>query len=105
MPATTSAERSLPSPQITLFPHSLTAVRGGKKIPLRRKEFDLLEFLLRNRRRAIGRLTLLEYVWGCSAMAVTNTLEVHVSSLRRKLDHGFGKKILRTINGGFYILN
>jgi DNA-binding response OmpR family regulator len=87
---------------VTLFPQSYEVLREGKKIPLRRKEFELLEFLARNRRRAINRLTILEYVWDCGTTAVTNTLEVHIAALRRKLDGGFSEKFIRTVRGTGY---
>lgn len=93
-----------PAP-ITLLPKDLAVLREGRVIALRRREFTLLEFLIRNRRRAINRHTLLEYVWNSSSMAMTNTLAVHIASLRRKLDANFYPKILRTIGGGYYMLN
>jgi len=87
---------------VTLLPKSCEVMREGKKILLRRKEFELLEFMARNRCRAINRLTLLEYVWDCGTTAKTNTLEVHMATLRRKIDGGFAEKFIRTVRGMGY---
>ncbi|MFC1748038.1 winged helix-turn-helix domain-containing protein, partial [Pseudomonadota bacterium] len=72
-----------------------------RKIRLRKKEYDLLEFLVRNAGRVLNRLTILEYVWNYSIHANTNTLEVHVANLRRKID----SQIIQTIHGLGYKLN
>lgn len=90
---------------LTLLPHAHAVLREGKKIPLRKKEFELLEFMTRNRRRAINRLTILEYVWDYGTTSITNTLEVHMASLRRKMDNGFSSKLFRTVPGGHYMMN
>ena len=89
---------------LTLLPHEQAVLREGKKISLRKKEFELLQFLARNRQRAINRLTILEYVWDCGATSITNTVEVHMASLRRKIDDGFALKLFMTIPGGHYMM-
>jgi len=79
------------------------AYRAGTDISLRKKEYDLLEFFTRNQGRVINRLTILEYVWNYNAQIATNTLEVHMAGLRRKLDGNYSKKLLHTIHGIGYI--
>jgi DNA-binding response OmpR family regulator len=79
-------------------------MRDGMFIRLRKKEYQLLEFLARNKNKVLNRHTLLEYVWNYNVMAMTNTLEVHISSLRRKMDLGYPTKILQTVHGLGYKL-
>lgn len=79
--------------------------RKNKRIELRKKEYELLEFLARNRDRVMNRLTILEYVWNYSAHVDTNTLEVHIAALRRKVDQGFSQKLVRTVHGLGYKLS
>ena len=78
--------------------------RKGRKIQLRRKEFQLLEFLARNKNCIINRNTLLEYIWDYSATVMTNTLDVHISKLRQKIDGGEPIKLIETVYGAGYRL-
>lgn len=78
--------------------------RNGKCIQLRKKEYELLEFLIRNKDRVLNRLTILEYVWNYSTNMNTNTLEVHMAALRKKLDSESPIKLLQTVRGYGYKL-
>ncbi len=89
---------------LKLHPEEHAVERGGRSIRLRKKEYQLLEFLARNKNKVLNRHTLLEYVWNYNVMAMTNTLEVHISSLRRKMDLGYPTKILQTVHGLGYKL-
>lgn len=91
--------------ELVIRPERYEVTRNGNKISLRRKEYDLLEFLVRNRERILSRFTILEYVWNYNAQIVTNTLEVHISALRQKIDKGFSKKLLHTFHGLGYMLS
>ena len=62
--------------------------RGEREIELTNREFELLEFLMRNERLVISRERLLDEVWGYDPMAATNTIDVFISNLRRKLEAG-----------------
>ena len=75
----------------------------GKNIKLTLKEFELLGFLLENPNRAFNRDTLLEMLWGYGYEGETRTLDMHIKTLRKKLDK-WGKKI-QTIHGIGYKLN
>ena len=77
----------------------------GKKIELRRKEYDLLEFLASNQERVLNRLAILEYVWNYQTPINTNTLEVHINSLRKKIEKHDGKKLIYTVHGMGYKLS
>lgn len=79
--------------------------RNHQRIQLRKKEYELLEFLARNKGRVVNKLTILEYVWNYSAQAATNTLDVHMAALRRKIDSHSSIKLIRTIHGLGYKLS
>ena len=89
---------------LTLHPDENRVEREGKNIPLRKKEYQLLEFLARHKNKVLNRNTLLEYVWNYNVQSLTNTLEVHMSNLRRKLDGDYSNKILHTVYGLGYKL-
>jgi len=90
---------------MVVFPATREIERLGIKIRLRKKEFELLEFLIHNRDRMISRSILLEYVWHYDSNANSKTLEVHMSSLRSKVDKNFDHKLIETIHGYGYRLN
>src|ERR1700722_2141695 len=82
-----------------------TAVRGGKQIPLTAKEYALLEYLARNAGRVVGREEISEHVWDESFDPFTNTIEVYVNRLRRKIDEPPAKPLVHTRPGAGYILS
>jgi len=77
---------------------------GGRTIELTQREFELLEYLMRNERIVISRQRLLDEVWGYDPFSTTNTIEVFVSNLRRKLEAGGEPRLLHTIRGAGYVL-
>jgi DNA-binding response OmpR family regulator len=77
--------------------------RGGKLIDLRSKEFSLLEYLFRNRNIVQSRQMLLEHVWDMNTDPFTNTVDVHIRSLRRKLNDEDGR-IIETVHGKGYVV-
>lgn len=79
--------------------------RAGKKVHLAPKEFFLLEFLLRNRGRVLTRQTILEHVWDMNADLFTNTVETHVTILRRKLKGRNKGDFIRTVSGTGYVID
>ena len=78
--------------------------RKGKLVELRNKEFVLLEVFMRNPGAVLTRSELLEKVWGVNTDPFTNTVDVHVRRLRKKIDVGFGYPMLRTVRGRGYSL-
>ncbi|MFO0702949.1 MAG: response regulator transcription factor [Candidatus Andersenbacteria bacterium] len=78
--------------------------RSGVPVRLTRKEFMLLEYLLRNVDRAIPRAEILEHVWDSAADPLTNSIEVHIRYLRRKLELAFpGRpRFIQTVHGVGY---
>lgn len=83
---------------------SRTVLRRGKSILLSNREYELLEFLALNNGKVCNRSTLLEYVWRYSEDVLTNTVDVHVGNLRRKIDSDAKKKLIQTIFGRGYCL-
>src|SRR5919108_3630941 len=68
---------------LMLNPDTHEVTRGGRPIELTQREFELLEYLMRNERIVISRQRLLDEVWGYDPFSMTNTIEVFVSNLRR----------------------
>jgi two-component system copper resistance phosphate regulon response regulator CusR len=81
-----------------------TAARGGKQIPLTTKEYALLEYLARNAGRVVGREEISEHVWDESFDSFTNTIEVYINRLRRKIDEPPAKPLIHTRRGAGYML-
>jgi two-component system, OmpR family, response regulator MprA len=89
---------------LALNPDTHEVRRGEREIELTQREFELLEYLMRNERIVVPRQRLLEEVWGYDPFATTNTIEVFVSNLRRKLEAGGEPRLLHTIRGAGYVL-
>lgn len=82
-----------------------TVTRGRKDIYLTRKEYMLLEYLLRNKGIVLSRGMIMEHVWDMSVDPFSNTIESHILSLRRKIDRPNKKKLIYTVSGRGYKLN
>jgi DNA-binding response OmpR family regulator len=89
---------------LALNPDTHEVSRAGREIDLTQREFELLEYLMRNERIVVPRQRLLEEVWGYDPFATTNTIEVFVSNLRRKLEADGEPRLLHTIRGAGYVL-
>ncbi len=79
-------------------------VRDGQDVVLTRTEFDLLELFMRHPRQVLHRGHLLREVWGFAFDPGSNTLEVYIGYLRRKLESGGGTRLLHTVRGVGYVL-
>ena len=95
---------SLSVGDLTLNPDTHEVRRGDRDIDLTQREFELLEYLMRNERIVVSRQRLLDEVWGYDPFSMTNTIEVFVSNLRRKLEAGGEPRLLHTIRGAGYVL-
>ncbi|MEA2311977.1 MAG: two-component system, OmpR family, response regulator MprA, partial [Solirubrobacteraceae bacterium] len=89
---------------LMLNPDTHEVERADRKIELTQREFELLEYLMRNERLVISRQKLLDEVWGYDPFSITNTIEVFVSNLRRKLEAGGEPRLLHTVRGAGYVL-
>ncbi len=78
------------------------ATRGGEELKLKRKEFDLLEFLMRNSGRVVTRPMIFDSLWDSNDDNFTNVIDVHIKYLRDSVDKGFDKKLIKTVHGCGY---
>ena len=78
--------------------------RGETPIDLARREYLLLEFLMRSAGRICGRMAIVEKVWDYDFDPGTNLVDVYIMRLREKIDSGFEKKLLQTVRGVGYVL-
>ena len=88
--------------EMDLLKRSVT--RGGRMVELQPREFQLLEYLLRNKDRVVTRTMLLEAVWDFHFDPKTNIVETHVSRLRAKLAQFGGPELIHTVRGAGYAL-
>ena len=89
---------------LRLNPDTREVHRGERPIELTNREFELLEYLMRNARLVVSRERLLEEVWGYDPLAMTNTIDVFISNLRRKLEEGGEVRLLHTKRGAGYVI-
>jgi two-component system OmpR family response regulator len=81
-----------------------TVRRAGAAIDLQPREFQLLEYLLRNEGRVVTRTMLLEHVWDFHFDPKTNIVETHISRLRSKINRGQADELIHTLRGAGYSL-
>lgn len=89
---------------LTVDTGSRTVTRGGKEIRLSAKEYAILEYLLRNKGTVISRARLEDHIWNYDYAGGSNVVDVYITYLRKKIDSGFGKKLIHTIRGAGWIL-
>ena len=94
----------LVSDHLTLDARTRQVIRNGQTASLRRKEFALLECLLRHAGTAVSRTYLQDYAWGTNVEPATNSLDVHIKSLRDKIDRGHDRPLIKTVHGLGYML-
>jgi DNA-binding response OmpR family regulator len=81
-----------------------SAIRRDKNIDLTGKEFELLEFLMKNKGRVLSRVEIAEKVWDITFDTGTNVVDVYISILRKKIDRDFEEKLIHTKIGlGYFI--
>ena len=78
--------------------------RAGNAIDLKPKEYALLEILMRNTDRPLTKALIVEHVWDIHFDSISNVVEVHINSLRNKIDKGFAVPLIHTIRGVGYVL-
>ncbi len=78
--------------------------RAGRPVELTKREFALLEFLMRHAGHPQSREAILEHVWGYDFYGTTNVVDVYVYQLRSKLDEPFDTPLLHTVRGVGYVL-
>jgi DNA-binding response OmpR family regulator len=78
--------------------------RGDTAIALKPKEYALLEFLMRNSDRPVTKALIIEHVWDIHFDSISNVVEVHINSLRNKVDKGYAIALIHTLRGVGYVL-
>lgn len=79
--------------------------RAGVRIPLRRKEFEILAFLVRNRGRAVTREMIIDHAWEAGKDGWSNSVDVHIKYLRDKIDRNFQPQLIKTAYGIGYMVD
>jgi two-component system, OmpR family, copper resistance phosphate regulon response regulator CusR len=83
---------------------SLKIKRSDREINLTATEYKILELLLSNKGKVFDRIQIAEKIWGYSFNSGTNVIDVHINSLRKKIDKDFDKKLIHTRKGFGYVL-
>jgi two-component system response regulator MprA len=83
---------------------AMTCRRGDREIPLSRTEYQLLELLMANQGKVLSRDVIFDKVWGYDFGPESNSLDVYVGYLRRKLEAGGGPRIIHTVRGVGYVM-
>lgn len=83
---------------------SRRVMRGEKEIDLSAKEFDILEYLMRNKGTVLSREKIENHVWNFDYSGGTNVVDVYIRYLRKKIDDPFSEKLIHTIRGAGYVL-
>jgi len=81
-----------------------SVVRGGETIDLTRREFELLEFLLRNKNSPVTREMIAREVWKEGTGTLTNTIDVYITLLRKKIERPDRPALIHTVRGVGYVL-
>lgn len=88
---------------LELWPATFAVKRKNKTLELSRKEFALLEYLMRNEGRILSKDQIIAHVWDFDADILPNTVEAFIASLRQKVDKPFGKpQLIQTVRGFGY---
>lgn len=103
-PIQKSDEGSLGVKNLLLLPSRYEVQVDGQPVELTKKEYDLLEYLMRNKNMVLDRERILQEVWGYEYMGDTNVVDVYVRYLRSKLDEPFGQKYIHTVRGVGYVV-
>jgi two-component system, OmpR family, response regulator len=82
-----------------------TVRRAGVSLSLKPKEYALLEFLMRYADRPVTKSLIIEHVWDIHFDSISNVVEVHINSLRHKVDRGFARPLIHTVRGVGYVLS
>ncbi len=90
--------------QLALNVASHSAYYGEEELALTKKEYELLEYLLKNKNIAVTREQLLNNVWGYEYFGDTNVVDVYIRYLRQKIDDRFGVRVISTVRGVGYII-
>lgn len=97
-------EEILSVKNLTMYPARHEVKVDAVPVELTKKEYDLLEYLLRNKRNVLTRDQILSKVWDYDYMGDTNVVDVYIRYLRQKLDDRFQEKYIHTMRGVGYVI-
>jgi DNA-binding response OmpR family regulator len=97
-------EQELQAGDLVLDLAKREARRNGTIIELTAKEFQLLEFLMRNAGHVLTRTQILDHVWGYNFDSFSNVVDIYVHYLRNKIDRDFDEPLIKTVRGVGYSL-
>ena len=97
-------EEILSVKNLTMYPARHEVKVDATPVELTKKEYDLLEYLLRNKRTVLTRDQILSNVWDYDYMGDTNVVDVYIRYLRQKLDDRFQEKYIHTMRGVGYVI-
>ena len=97
-------EEILSVKNLTMYPARHEVKVDDVLVELTKKEYDLLEYLLRNKRNVLTRDQILSNVWDYDYMGDTNVVDVYIRYLRQKLDDRFQEKYIHTMRGVGYVI-
>ncbi len=89
---------------LTVDCDSRTVTRNGNKITLSGKEFDILEYMIRNNGIVLSRDKINNHIWSYDYSGASNIVDVYIRYLRKKIDEGYSTKLIHTIRGAGYVL-
>ena len=89
---------------LVLYPSRYEVKVEEERVELTKKEYSLLEYLLRNKRNVLTRDQILQKVWGYDYVGDTNVVDVYIRYLRAKIDDHFGEKYIYTVRGVGYVV-
>lgn len=99
------AENNLTVKDLTIDTIRREVMRSGEKIDLRRKEYDILNYLVLNRGRAVSREMIMNHVWESGKESWNNTIDVHIKHLRGKIDTPYAPSLITTVYGIGYMVD
>jgi len=100
-----SLPQKLEAAGVVLDPAKRRVSKNGREVDLTLKEFELLEYLMRNRGRAVDREQIFSHVWDFASDSFSNVVDVHIKNLRKKIgERNHGKQLIETIRGVGYRL-
>ena len=100
----TQLDTTLSVSDLVLERLSRHVTRAGREIQLQAKEFMILEYLMQHAGQVVTRTMLLESIWDYHFDPQTNVIDVHISRLRRKVDHDFDPPLIHTVRGAGYVI-
>jgi two-component system response regulator MprA len=103
-PANGQARGELRFLDLVIDRDAMTCIRDDREIPLSRTEYQLLELLTANQGKVLSRDVIFDKVWGYDFGPESNSLDVYVGYLRRKLEAGGGSRIIHTVRGVGYVM-